>query len=48
MCASSLAVLRNHDLAVLAFVVVSAVVKVFDATKNMVVSGSEARRASAI
>ena len=46
MCDSSGAVLRNQFLAVMALVVVSCVVKVLDATRNRVVSGSESRRAS--
>ncbi len=39
---------KNHFLAVLALVVVSAVVKVLEAMRKRVVSGSESLRASAI
>src|SRR3981189_226472 len=39
---------KNHSLAVLALVVVSAVVKVLDAIRKRVVSGLESRRASAM
>ena len=44
----SFADFKNHCLAVLALVVVSAVVNVLDATRKRVVSGSESLRASAM
>src|ERR1700712_5655762 len=47
-CDSSLAVSRNHFLADVALVVVSAVVKVLEAIRKRVVSGSEFFKASAM
>lgn len=48
MCEGDFAVWRNHSLAVFALVVVSAVVKVLEAMRKSVVSGSQAFKASAI
>ena len=45
---SCFALFKNHDFAVLAFVTVSAVVKVLEAMRKREVSGLESLRASAM